>query len=177
MPLVYKMDILKSLKEKTVQSITVLRDGEETDVDASELVVGDIVLLDSVVATASSVDANQGLLPLFENYIQNFAVFISEKDLDPAEKYRKVIKYGKVLLVAVVLRVCLLLKLKSRDVQDVLELLLKVAILLLIAEHLQLIIICLHLRVILLNCMDMLLHKGDIYEQKKANSKLASLYL
>ena len=37
--------VLKSLKEKTVQSVTVLRDGEEIDVDASELVVGDIVVL------------------------------------------------------------------------------------------------------------------------------------
>ena len=37
--------VLKSLKEKTVQSVTALRDGEELDVDASELVVGDVVVL------------------------------------------------------------------------------------------------------------------------------------
>ncbi|MBQ6147770.1 cation-transporting P-type ATPase [Candidatus Saccharibacteria bacterium] len=37
--------VLKSLKEKTVQQITVLRDGKEKDIDASELVPGDIVIL------------------------------------------------------------------------------------------------------------------------------------
>ncbi len=37
--------VLKSLKEKIVQQITVLRSGEEKEVDASELVPGDIVIL------------------------------------------------------------------------------------------------------------------------------------
>lgn len=37
--------VLNSLKEKTVQKITVIRAGEETEVDASELVPGDVVVL------------------------------------------------------------------------------------------------------------------------------------
>lgn len=37
--------ILKSLKEQTVQSILVIRNGEESEIDASELVPGDIVVL------------------------------------------------------------------------------------------------------------------------------------
>ena len=37
--------VLNSLKEKTVQKITVLRDSKEVEVDASELVPGDIVIL------------------------------------------------------------------------------------------------------------------------------------
>ena len=37
--------VLNSLKEKTVQKITVLRDGEEAELDASELVPGDVVIL------------------------------------------------------------------------------------------------------------------------------------
>lgn len=37
--------VLNSLKEKTVQKITALRNSEETEVDASELVPGDIVIL------------------------------------------------------------------------------------------------------------------------------------
>ncbi|MBQ3431106.1 cation-transporting P-type ATPase [Candidatus Saccharibacteria bacterium] len=37
--------ILNSLKEKTVQKITVLRDGKEIECDASELVPGDVVIL------------------------------------------------------------------------------------------------------------------------------------
>lgn len=31
----------------------------------------------------------------FENYVQTFAVWISEKDAEPVDKYRKVLKYGK----------------------------------------------------------------------------------
>ena len=37
--------VLKSLKEKTIQKVSVLRDGAEKEVEASELVVGDIVIL------------------------------------------------------------------------------------------------------------------------------------
>ena len=37
--------VLNSLKEKTVQQLTALRDGEEVELDASELVPGDIVIL------------------------------------------------------------------------------------------------------------------------------------
>ncbi len=37
--------VLNSLKEKTIQKITVIRSGEETEVDASELVPGDVVIL------------------------------------------------------------------------------------------------------------------------------------
>lgn len=37
--------ILNSLKEKTLQKITVLRDGKEIELDASELVPGDVVIL------------------------------------------------------------------------------------------------------------------------------------
>ena len=37
--------VLNSLKEKTVQQVTVLRNGEEDEIDASELVPGDIVIL------------------------------------------------------------------------------------------------------------------------------------
>ena len=37
--------VLNALKEKTVQKITVVRDGDEVEVDASELVPGDVVIL------------------------------------------------------------------------------------------------------------------------------------
>ena len=37
--------ILNSLKEKTIQKITAIRDGKEVEIDASELVPGDVVIL------------------------------------------------------------------------------------------------------------------------------------
>lgn len=62
--------VLNSLKEKTVQKITVIRSGEETEVDASELVPGDVVVLhegdripaDGRIITESGLLTNESML-------------------------------------------------------------------------------------------------------------------
>jgi Ca2+-transporting ATPase len=62
--------ILKSLRERTVQSIHILRGGEEQEVDASELVPGDIVILtegaripaDGRILEESGLLANESML-------------------------------------------------------------------------------------------------------------------
>ena len=46
----------------------------------------------------SSLAVNRKGIECFDKYVQNFAVFISEKDATPTEKYRRVIRYGKRIL-------------------------------------------------------------------------------
>ena len=79
--------ILNSLKEKTVQKITVVRSGEETEVDASELVPGDVVILhegdripaDGRIITESGLLTNESMLTGESEAIAKDAKAISGK--------------------------------------------------------------------------------------------------
>lgn len=79
--------VLNSLKEKTIQKITVLRDSEETEVDASELVPGDIVILhegdripaDGRIISESGLLTNESMLTGESEAIEKDAKAISGK--------------------------------------------------------------------------------------------------
>lgn len=79
--------ILNSLKEKTIQKITALRNGKEVEIDASELVPGDIVILhegdripaDGRIITESGLLTNEAMLTGESDSIAKDAKAISGK--------------------------------------------------------------------------------------------------
>ena len=79
--------VLNSLKEKTVQKITAVRNGEEVEIDASELVPGDVVILhegdripaDGRIISESGLLTNESMLTGESEAISKDAKAISGK--------------------------------------------------------------------------------------------------